>query len=52
MRKAIPFPSHRHKAVTTYELCQREGVPYEVERVACEACHQILEERPVRRAAA
>jgi hypothetical protein len=52
MRKPIPFPSHRHQAVTTFVLLQREGVPYEVERVACKSCHQLLEERPVRRAAA
>jgi hypothetical protein len=52
MRKTVPFPSHRHDAVRTYELRQREGVPYEVERVACKDCHQILEERRVRRAAA
>ena len=52
MRKPIPFPSHRHDAVRTYVLRQREGVPYEVERVECKECHQILEERPVRRAVA
>jgi hypothetical protein len=52
MRKPIPFPSHRHKAVTTYVLRQREGVPYEVERVECKDCHRLLEERPVRRAVA
>jgi hypothetical protein len=52
MRKPIPFPSHRHKAVTTYALRQFEGVPYEVERVRCKDCRETLEERPVRRAAA
>ncbi len=53
MRKPIPFPSsHRHKAVTTFVLRQRDGVPYEVERVECKDCHRLLEERPVRRAAA
>lgn len=52
MRKTIPFPSHRHQPVTTYALRQREGVPYEVEQVQCKGCHRLLEERPVRRAAA
>jgi hypothetical protein len=52
MRKTISFPSHRHQPVSTYALRQREGVPYEVERVACKDCHQVLEERRVRRAAA
>jgi hypothetical protein len=35
-----------------YMLRQREGVPYEVERVQCSQCRQVLEERPLRRAAA
>jgi len=52
MHKTIPFPSHRHQAVTTYVLRQREGVPYEVERVQCKDCRETLEERRVRRAAA
>lgn len=33
-------------------LRQREGVPYEVERVQCIQCSRVLEERPLRRAAA
>jgi RNase P subunit RPR2 len=53
MRKPIPFPSsHRHKPVATFAMGQREGVPYEVKRVECKDCHRVLEERPVRRAAA
>ena len=43
---------HEHRAVTTYLLRRRSGVPYEVERTVCEACRRILEERPLRRAAA
>jgi hypothetical protein len=35
-----------------YMLRQREGVPYEVERVQCSQCRRVLEERPLRRAAA
>jgi hypothetical protein len=38
--------------VTTHVLRQREGVPYEVERRICAECRRVLEERPVRRAAA
>jgi len=44
--------SHHHTAVTTHVLRQRAGVPYEVERVVCGDCRQVLGERLVRRAAA
>ena len=47
-----PRNSHHHTAVTTHVLRQRGGVPYEVERVVCAKCRQLLGERPVRRAAA
>ncbi len=43
---------HRHRVVTRHALQQRSGVPYEVERKLCSACRRVLEERPVRRAAA
>jgi hypothetical protein len=43
---------HRHKAVVKHALRQRAGIPYEVERKVCSACDRILDERPVRRAAA
>jgi hypothetical protein len=43
---------HRHVEVTTYVLRQRAGVPYEVERKVCTSCRQVLDERPLRRAAA
>jgi hypothetical protein len=53
MRKPIPFRApHRHQKVTSYELRQREGIPYEVERVHCTQCSRLLGERPLRRAAA
>ena len=45
-------PNHQHTAVTTHVLRQRQGVPYELERVVCTACKQLLSERAVRRAAA
>jgi hypothetical protein len=53
MQKTIPFPApHRHKAVTTHYLAQREGIPYEMQRVLCSECRRVLEERRLRRAAA
>jgi hypothetical protein len=53
MRKPIPLrPTHRHTAVTTHLLLQRAGVPYEVEQKHCSECRRVLDERPVRRAAA
>jgi hypothetical protein len=55
MRKAQPKAqnaSHEHRAVTTYLLQRRSGVPYEVEQRVCEACRRVLAERPLRRAAA
>jgi hypothetical protein len=51
------FPLHRkrahaHRAVRTFVLGQRLGIPYEVERTVCAECRQVLEERPLKRAAA
>lgn len=43
---------HRHKAVVKHALRQRAGIPYEVERMVCSACERVLDERPVKRAAA
>jgi hypothetical protein len=43
---------HRHTGVQTYVLLQRLGVPYEVERTICSECRRVLDERPVKRAAA
>jgi hypothetical protein len=45
-------PQHRHQAVTTHALRQREGIPYEVERTVCSDCLRVLDERTVKRAAA
>jgi hypothetical protein len=53
MQKPIPFPGpHRHTKVSSYLLRQREGIPYEIERVHCSKCSRFLGERPLRRAAA
>jgi hypothetical protein len=43
---------HTHRQVTVRALGQQSGVPYEVERTLCGDCHQIISERPLRRAAA
>jgi len=53
--KPTPRPeqqAHRHDAVTRHALRQREGIPYEVERVVCLGCRRVLSERTLRRAAA
>jgi NMD protein affecting ribosome stability and mRNA decay len=47
-----PAKSHRHTAVTTHVLRQRAGVPYEVERKICSSCRRVIDEKPLRRAAA
>ena len=55
MTKPVSRPeqqSHRHDAVTRHALRQREGIPYEVERVVCLGCRHVLSERTLRRAAA
>ncbi len=43
---------HEHVAKRVYVLVQRAGVPYEIEQQVCEACNRVLDERPVKRAAA
>jgi hypothetical protein len=43
---------HEHLVETTVVLLQRNGVPYEVARSVCFACQQVLDERPLKRAAA
>ena len=43
---------HQHKAVTAHALRQHAGIPYEVEQKVCSDCRAVLDERPLRRAAA
>jgi hypothetical protein len=43
---------HRHTSVRTHVLLQRLGIPYEFERRVCSGCGQVLDERPLKRAAA
>jgi hypothetical protein len=45
-------PRHKHTIVTLHALRQRSGIPYEVERHVCASCRRVLDERPLRRAAA
>jgi hypothetical protein len=52
MQRPTLRPVHRHTAVVTHAIGQRAGIPYELERKVCTACHRVLAERPVRRAAA
>jgi hypothetical protein len=47
-----PAARHRHRAATLHVLAQRRGIPYELERKVCSACGRVLDERPLRRAAA
>jgi hypothetical protein len=47
-----PNRRHRHRAVVQHVLRQRAGIPYEVERKVCSACAEVLDERPLKRAAA
>ena len=44
--------THTHNAVRRHVLLQRLGVPYEVERTVCTECRHVLDERPLKRAAA
>jgi len=47
-----PSPDHEHVATVVHVVLQKAGVPYEVERQVCQACSRILDEKPLRRAAA
>ena len=47
-----PGADHRHTAVTTHEIRQQHGIPYEVERKVCTACERVLDEKPLKRALA
>jgi hypothetical protein len=43
---------HRHSAEAVHLVLQRGGVPYEVERLVCTSCGRVIDEKPVKRAAA
>jgi hypothetical protein len=50
--QASPAQNHRHTGVTVHAIRSRSGVPYEVERTICASCRRVLDEKPIRRAAA
>jgi hypothetical protein len=52
MKASVRNNGHTHRQVTIRVLGKREGVPYEVERTLCVDCHEVISERPLRRAAA
>jgi RNase P subunit RPR2 len=43
---------HKHTTVTMLAIRQRQGIPYEVERTVCSTCRRLLDEKPLKRAAA
>ena len=43
---------HEHVTQQVHVLALRSGVPYEVEQKVCADSHRVLDETPVRRAAA
>lgn len=43
---------HKHTSTHVHVLMQRAGVPYEIERKVCTSCSVVLDEKPVKRAAA
>jgi NMD protein affecting ribosome stability and mRNA decay len=52
MSERQPRRLHDHVAKRVHVLLQRAGVPYEVEQQVCTDCRRILDEKPVKRAAA
>ena len=47
-----PVKVHEHVAKRVHVLLQRAGVPYEMEQQVCTSCSRVLDEKPVKRAAA
>ncbi len=47
-----PIKVHEHVAKRVHVLLQRAGVPYEMEQQVCSSCSRVLDEKPVKRAAA
>jgi NMD protein affecting ribosome stability and mRNA decay len=52
MNERQPIKIHEHVAKRVHVLLQRAGVPYEVEQQVCTGCARVLDEKPVKRAAA
>lgn len=47
-----PTKIHEHVAKRVHVLLQRAGIPYEIEQQVCADCRRVLDEKPVKRAAA
>jgi len=47
-----PLPQHVHVAKQVHVLTLQAGVPYETEQQVCQACAEVLAEKPLKRAAA
>jgi len=45
-------PQHEHVAKQVHVLTVRAGIPYETEQQVCQACAEVLAEKPLKRAAA
>jgi hypothetical protein len=43
---------HRHQTVSMHVVVQRNGVPYEVERIVCSGCSRVISERRLGRTTA
>ena len=52
MSSKQPTQIHEHVAKRVHVLLQRAGVPYEIEQQVCADCARVLDEKPVKRAAA
>lgn len=44
--------AHEHVAEKVHVLVVKAGVPYEIEQQVCADCRTVLDEKPVKRAAA
>jgi NMD protein affecting ribosome stability and mRNA decay len=52
MTSQQPVKIHEHAPKRVHVLLQRAGVPYEFEQQVCADCSRVLDEKPVKRAAA
>jgi hypothetical protein len=52
MSDRLAIKVHEHDAKRVHILLQRAGVPYEVEQHVCKGCAVVLDEKPLKRAAA
>ena len=52
MAEQHPTKLHEHAAKRVHVLLLRAGIPYEVEQQVCTGCSRVLDEKPVKRAAA